>query len=79
MRARYEALRHAPGADPTALAREEAQVLEATHAGERAVRAAFARAVARVFDWALILSLCALVLAVFTREIPLRRTNAPAP
>ncbi|MBM7117098.1 MDR family MFS transporter [Archangium primigenium] len=78
VRARYEALRHAPGADGAALAREEAQALEATHAGERAVRAAFARAVARVFDWALLLSLCALVLAVFTREIPLRRTNAPA-
>jgi hypothetical protein len=78
-RAEYEARRREPSADAEALAREEAQALALCRAGEQAVRVSFARAVTRVYDWCLPLGLCALLLALFTREIPLRKGNAPAP
>jgi len=77
--ARYDTLRSEPGADAAALAREESRMLEASRTGERAVRGSFVKAVTRVFDWSLILGLIALLLALFTREIPLRKTNRPGP
>ncbi|UQA54642.1 MDR family MFS transporter [Polyangium aurulentum] len=79
VRAAYEARRREPSADADALAREEAQALAVVRAGEQAVRVSFARAVTRVYDWCLPLALCALLLALLTREIPLRKGNAPAP
>ncbi|XYH94799.1 MDR family MFS transporter [Sorangium sp. So ce1128] len=78
VRAEYEALRREPGADEAAIAREEVRALALGRAGEQAVRLSFARAVTRVYDWALPVGLCALLLALFTREIPLRRASAPA-
>ncbi|MDI1482691.1 MDR family MFS transporter [Polyangium sp. y55x31] len=76
---RYDALRREPSADEGALAREETRALELGHAGDRAVRVSFARAVTRVFDGAFPLGLIALVLALFTREIPLRKGSPKAP
>ncbi|WNG24885.1 MFS transporter [Cystobacter fuscus] len=77
--ARYDALRREPGADQAALEQEEARMLEAVHAGEHAVRASFVQGVTHVFGWSLLVGLFALLLAVFTREIPLRKTNRPEP
>ncbi|MET0403688.1 MAG: MDR family MFS transporter [Cystobacter sp.] len=79
VKARYDTLRREPGADTEALAREEARELEVVRQGEQAVRAAFVQATTRVYDWALLVGVVALVLAIFTREIPLRRTNQPTP
>jgi len=78
VRAEYDALRRAPGADEGQLARDEAKALALGRAGDEAVRRSFARAVTRVYAWALPLGLLALLLALFTREIPLRRASAPA-
>ncbi|TKC94135.1 MDR family MFS transporter [Polyangium fumosum] len=75
----YDALRREPSADAEALAREEARALELGRAGDRAVRVSFARAVTRVFDGAFPLGLIALVLAIFTREIPLRKAGPRPP
>ncbi len=74
---RYEALRREPGANKAALEQEEARMSEAVRAGERAVRVSFVKAVTHVFSWSLLVGLFALLLAVFTREIPLRKTNRP--
>ncbi|WP_395825449.1 MDR family MFS transporter [Archangium minus] len=79
VRAHYDTLRREPGANEEALTREEARVLELGRAGEQAVRLSFTRAVTRVYDWALLVGLCALILALFTREIPLRKANPPEP
>lgn len=78
VRAEYAALRREPGADKGAIDREEAQALAWSRAGDQAVRASFARAVTRVYRWSLPLGLIALLLALFTREIPLRKANAEA-
>ncbi|QRO02146.1 MFS transporter [Archangium violaceum] len=65
----YDALQSEPGADE----KERALV----HAGQTAVSRSFVQAVTRVYDWALPLGLCALLLALFTRELPLRKANRP--
>jgi EmrB/QacA subfamily drug resistance transporter len=77
-RARYDALRREPGVSAEAIAREEAQAIALGRVGDQAVRESFARAVTRVFDWALPLGFFALLLAFFTRELPLRKANTPA-
>jgi len=79
VRARYDALRREPGADASALAQEEANALALGRAGDEAVRLSFARAVTHVYRWALPLGFLALLLALFTRELPLRKTNTPTP
>lgn len=79
VRAGHDAKRREPGADKEAIAREEAQAIALGHAGDGAVRVSFARAVTRIYDWALLLGFCALVLALFTPEIPLRKANVPTP
>ncbi len=80
VRADSDARRREPGADEAQIARDEAQALAVGRAGEMAVRQSFARAVTRVYGWSLPLGLCALLLALLTREIPLRKTSpAPAP
>jgi hypothetical protein len=79
VRARYDSLRREPGANEEAVAREEARALALGRASEQAVRLSFVRAVTRVYDWSLPLGLCALLLALFTRELPLRHANRAEP
>ncbi|WP_257450158.1 MDR family MFS transporter [Archangium lipolyticum] len=62
-----------------ALAVEETKARVLVRAGQEAVSRSFVKAVTRVYDWALPLGLCALLLALFTREIPLRKANRPEP
>jgi hypothetical protein len=78
VRAEHDALRRQHGADEAAVARDEAQALALGRAGDMAVRRSFARAVTRVYEWSLPLGLCALLFALFTREIPLRKAGPPA-
>ncbi|AKT41918.1 MDR family MFS transporter [Chondromyces crocatus] len=78
IRRHFDARRRAPGADIAAITEDEKRTVAAMEAGVRGVRASFARAVAQVYAWSLPLGLCALVLALFTREIPLRSPAPPA-
>jgi EmrB/QacA subfamily drug resistance transporter len=75
VRAEYGALRRAPGADADQIARDETQALAHARAGDRAVRLSFARAVTRVYEWSLPVVLCGLILVLFTRELPLGKSN----
>jgi len=77
VRADADAQRRAPGADGDQIARDEVQALALGRRGDEAVRRSFARAVTRVYAWCLPLAFVALLLALLTREIPLRKGSAP--
>ena len=66
------------GSVQTAASTPEAPgLVQANRDAERAVRGAFVGSATRVFHWALGVGLCALLLALFTQEIPLRQGKPP--